>query len=122
MFRARTEAACLAAIESGILRLKWLAAAARFELAMRKHAYALKAGFNPGQPRVPKGDPAGGQWSDTGAGGGISTGRARAYPSDLSAAKRNRADGHHYIHQALLKRWPNLSQEARDAFGAAKTG
>ncbi|GLS30522.1 hypothetical protein SAMN04488498_103165 [Mesorhizobium albiziae] len=29
----------------------------------------MKAGFNPSQPRVPAGDPDGGQWTDTGAGG-----------------------------------------------------
>ena len=31
------------AIEGGLLRLKWLAAATRFELAMRRHERALKA-------------------------------------------------------------------------------
>jgi hypothetical protein len=45
----------LRAIESGLLRLKWLAAATRFELTMRRHDRALKvaykAGFNPAQPR-----------------------------------------------------------------------
>ncbi|MBI3705571.1 MAG: hypothetical protein HY244_17385, partial [Rhizobiales bacterium] len=45
----------LRAIESGLLRLRWLAAATRFEIAMRRHdralKYAYKAGFNPDQPR-----------------------------------------------------------------------
>jgi hypothetical protein len=54
-------AAPLAAIESGLIRLKRLAAAARLQLAMRRHAFALKAGFDPNQPRVPAGDPDGGQ-------------------------------------------------------------
>jgi hypothetical protein len=61
----------LRAIEGGLLRLKWLAAATRFEIAMRRHDRALKAGFNPDQPRVPRGQPEGGQWtSDSGSGRG----------------------------------------------------
>ena len=35
----------------------------------------IKAGFNPNQPRVPPGNPDGGQWSDTGGGGRFGTGR-----------------------------------------------
>jgi len=65
----------LRALESGLLRLKWLAAATRFELAMRRHERALKAGFNPEQPRVPRGQPEGGQW--TGDDGGSSSGNIR---------------------------------------------
>ncbi len=41
----------LHAIACGVTRLTWLAAAERFELAMRRHARALKYGFNPAQPR-----------------------------------------------------------------------
>jgi len=69
----------LRAIEGGLLRLKWLAAATRFEIAMRRHDSALKAGyrrkygFNPDQPRVPRGQPEGGEWTD----GGSSPGRIR---------------------------------------------
>jgi len=49
--------------EGGILRLKWLAAATRFKLALHRHDRALKYGFNPDQPRVPRGNPDGGQWA-----------------------------------------------------------
>jgi hypothetical protein len=56
---------------SGLLRLKWLAAATRFELALRRHNRALK--YNPDQPRVPAGNSDGGQWTS----GGGSTGRMR---------------------------------------------
>ena len=55
----------LRAVEAGLLRLKWLAAATRFELAMVRHHRALKLahkyGYNPSQPRVPAGNPDGGQ-------------------------------------------------------------
>ncbi len=59
--------------ESGLLRLKWLAAATRFELALRRHDRALKLaykyGYNPAQPRVPKGNPDGGEWTAVDANG-----------------------------------------------------
>jgi hypothetical protein len=63
-------ALALRAIASQLLRLKWLAAAARFEIAMRRHERALKAGFNSEQSRVPRGQPEGGQWTDEEGGGG----------------------------------------------------
>jgi hypothetical protein len=46
-----TRVRALHAIASGVTRLTWLAAATRFELAMRRHALALKYGYNPSQPR-----------------------------------------------------------------------
>jgi hypothetical protein len=83
----------LRAVESGLMRLKWLAAATRFELAMVRHDRALKANFNPNEPRVPAGNPDGGQWTDGGGsaggassrrdrgGGGSSTPRSRTDPT-----------------------------------------
>jgi hypothetical protein len=53
----------LRALASGALRLKWLAAARRFEIAAHRHRLALKYGYNPAQPRVPRGNPDGGQWT-----------------------------------------------------------
>jgi hypothetical protein len=40
----------------------------RFELALRRHDRALKYGYHPDQPRVPAGNPGGGQWTDEGVG------------------------------------------------------
>src|SRR5579884_2135290 len=49
-------------------RTRWLLAANAFEMKLRELARAIKGGFNPDQPRVPAGQPDGGQWtSDTGA-------------------------------------------------------
>ncbi len=50
-------------VESSLLRLKWLAAATTFELAMRRHARALQAkyGYNPAQARDDHG-----RWTDAG--------------------------------------------------------
>ncbi len=59
-----------------MLRLKWLAAATRFEIAMRRHDRALKYKYNADQPRVPRGQREGGQWT------GGSGGRVRLVSSD----------------------------------------
>jgi hypothetical protein len=48
-------------------QLEWSLAARRFQLAFARHAEAvIKAGFNPDQPRVPAGNPEGGQWTRDG--------------------------------------------------------
>ena len=59
----------LLVVEGGLPRLKWLAAATHFEIAMHRHMRALKYGYNSAQPRVPRGDPNGGQWTDGDANG-----------------------------------------------------
>lgn len=57
----------LRGLACALSELKCLAAEIRLERAIRRHGHALriasKAGFKPDQPRVPKGDPGGGQWS-----------------------------------------------------------
>lgn len=77
-------------IASAFARLKWLRDATRFELAMHRHALALKYGYNPNQPRDEIG-----RWVDTGngnriwvAGGGrsIGGGRGRFGPRDFPGA------------------------------------
>ena len=60
----------LRGIASGVLRLKWLRDATRFEIAAQRHGLALKYGYNPAQPRVPRGNPDGGEWTDAGGGSG----------------------------------------------------
>lgn len=54
------------------LRLKWRLAFDRWERKLGRWVEAAKAGFDPNQPRVPAGNPDGGQW--TGAGGGTPSG------------------------------------------------
>jgi hypothetical protein len=91
----------LRAIESGLLRLKWLAAATRFEIAMRRHdralKYAYKYGFNPNQPRVPAGSREGGQWAGDGSpsdrtrlAGDIPTGDSPEVPKERPPTTRLR--------------------------------
>jgi hypothetical protein len=63
----------LRAMQTGLIELKWLRDVTRLELAIRRHGLALKYGYNPAQPRVPKGEEGAGQWMALGgaqAGGG----------------------------------------------------
>jgi hypothetical protein len=56
----------LRTMQAGLLELKWLRDALRFDQAMRDHMFAVKYGYNPNQPRVPRGQREGGQWVDSG--------------------------------------------------------
>lgn len=60
----------LHAIACGLTRLKWLRDAERLTLAMLRHALALKYGYNPAQPRAPKGEEGAGEWTDDGGSSG----------------------------------------------------
>jgi hypothetical protein len=72
--------------DTGILRLKWLVAAARFELALRRHDCVFKYSFNPDQPRVSRGSPDGGRWTRI-AGGNLSrTGGRGRYGGNFPGA------------------------------------
>ena len=63
-------ALALRAIEGNLSRLRWHAAAMRFELALRRHDRALK--YNADQPRIPRGNPGGGRWTFDPSGSGRS--------------------------------------------------
>lgn len=64
----RQEAEHQAEIEREALEIKAELAELRFELVMAE--FRRKANFNANQPRVPAGNPDGGQWTDGGGGGG----------------------------------------------------
>lgn len=49
-----------------LLRLKWRLAFNGWEWKLARWAETVKAGFDPNQPRVPAGNPDGGQWTGTG--------------------------------------------------------
>ena len=92
-----TRVRALHAIACGVTRLTWLAAAERFELAMRRHALALKYNFNPAQPRVPKGEDGAGEWSGDGSSSGrirlagdIPTGDSPEIPSERPSTSAER--------------------------------
>ena len=69
----------LVARRDDLLRLRRELAAINAELKFRRFLRLLKAGFNPSQPRVPRGNPGGGQWTSDGG-----TGGARNDPRILS--------------------------------------
>ena len=50
-------------IPAVILRMRWQLAALAFDAKMLRLGLALKANFDPNQPRVPAGRPDGGQWT-----------------------------------------------------------
>jgi hypothetical protein len=54
-------------VHSKLIRLRCLLAAATLEIRAELLARALKANFNPNQPRVPAGQREGGQWTDAGS-------------------------------------------------------
>jgi hypothetical protein len=102
-------------VRSELLRLKWHVAAMRFQIAMRKHAIALKAGFDPEQPRDELG-----QWTDAGGGeeeeDSDSVGRL---VDELGSAERPR--GHHFVPRSIYRDLP-LSAETRAVLDRATTG
>jgi hypothetical protein len=69
------------AIRGNLLRLKWHAAALRFELALRRHDRELKAGYDPTEPRNPIGADGAGRWTDR-PGGNIPTNNLPEAPEE----------------------------------------
>jgi hypothetical protein len=80
-----TRLMALRAIEGGLLRLKWLAAATRFEIALRRHARALKAGFNPDEPRDDRG-----RWTDGGGSSSPENDKRPKIPKERRVKSANR--------------------------------
>lgn len=93
----------------------------KFELAFRR----IFRKYDPNQPRVPAGNPDGGQWtSDAGKDGSTPGLRSNSASDELSASRRvpgSRARGHHYVPKAVYKHLP-LSPEARKVFREESTG
>ncbi|MCJ2114323.1 hypothetical protein MKK64_24470 [Methylobacterium sp. E-025] len=54
---------------TGLLRARWLIAAYRVEVAFLRLRLSLRA-YHADQPRVPAGNPSGGQWTDGDTGDG----------------------------------------------------
>jgi hypothetical protein len=105
------------------LELRRQLAEVKFELAFRRIVHKFRAD----QPRVPKGEPEGGQWTKEGGGdAGRADGLASApaamrrpeQATDLSAARRG---GHHYLPQGVYTK-RRLPDETRKVFEEATTG
>jgi hypothetical protein len=78
-----------------VLQLRSKNAALRVELAALRCILALKAGFDPNQPRVRAGRREGGQWTDSGNGG--SNARTLAEPASESADARAQRRKQHVL-------------------------
>ena len=111
-------ALAIRAIEGGLLRLKWLAAATRFEIAMRRHdralKYAYKYGYNPAELRDENG-----RWTDANGNavrsgrirlaGDVPTGDLPEIPKDrpaTSAARTTGSCGWMMCCRRVLRWWP----------------
>jgi hypothetical protein len=106
-----------AALERGLLEVRRELAGLKLDLAIRR--LRLKANFNPDQPRVPKGDPKGGQWAKEGSG---DAGKESGDESLVTADAALRRGGHHYIPRQVYKDRKALPKETRKVFEEATTG
>jgi hypothetical protein len=70
-------------------RVGWFLTASLVETKLRRLERAVKTNFDPNQPRVPAGNPDGGEWTDGGGGG--STRLAQARPGRGSGQVRLRS-------------------------------
>ena len=73
-----------------------------------------KYGYNPEEPRVPKGNPGPGRWTDNG------TQFAASGMDDATSILRSRG-GHHFVPRAVYGDLP-LKPETRKVFDDARTG
>ena len=106
------------AVSAHLHRLNWLLRARVVEAKLRELERAVKAGFDPNQPRVPAGSPDGGQWAGGGEIGGTSAGSSPASGSTLekivSLARRITAAGSPLDYQRCLNLcYPLLERRQR---------
>jgi hypothetical protein len=86
-----------------------------------------KANFNPSQPRVPKGNPDGGQWTEEGGDGGYPASErdGDGENTELGAARRapgfSRAKGQHPVPRAVLRKRA-FPEETKKVFEETSTG
>jgi hypothetical protein len=101
-----------------MLRLQYWLRATHFEQKLARFIEVTKAGFNPNQPRVPAGNPDGGQWTSDG------TSSTRGPPASRGGSDQRVPSGrpsqHHYVPQSVYGQKP-LRPETRKVFDEAKT-
>lgn len=106
-----------------LLSLRSDLAALRMQLALTKLRHALRRKYRPDQPRVPAGNPHGGQWTDEGGGQGTSggetvdvdvTGSTESPPGFFHRGR------HHYVPQSVYKSM-NFPTATRKVFDEGTT-
>jgi hypothetical protein len=103
----------LAAARASLFALKRQVTALAFELKFRR--LLREKAYNPHQPRVPAGNPDGGQWTR----GSGQAGENQYAQATLPGG--GRARGHHYVPQGVYGKLP-LPPETRRVFDEATTG
>ena len=111
----------LSALRASHERVRQLLAQVKYELAWRR--LCRKYGYNPNQPRVPAGNPDGGQWTNgvNAAGNAATLGKPEVANELVTEDAALRRGGHHYIPRAVYKN-RRLSDEARKVFEETTTG
>lgn len=73
------------------------------------------------QPRVPRGNPDGGEWTAEGVQQSIRVAQANSTVTDAAGNPYYRSGGHHEVPVAVYKKW-NLRPETRAVFNGSTTG
>jgi hypothetical protein len=112
--------------ETERLRVQREIASLRLELALLRLGETWrKANFNPNQPRVPAGNPDGGQWTGEGGHTDFSAGERRPRSGESVLGSHGRPyyeeGGHHEAAKGVYKKW-NLRPETRRVFDKGTTG
>jgi hypothetical protein len=104
-----------------LLRLKRELQEIKSQLRLRRALRDIKA-YNPNQPRVPAGNPDGGQWTTEGA-QGTPTRIAQRRPAltEISASRRVRSKGHHWVPRQVFESKP-FPKETKKVFEDATSG
>lgn len=71
-------------VSAKLRRVNWLMRAELVETKLHAFKRAVKANFNPNQPRVPAGNPDGGQWTSPGGGVADPASSLSQIPTDAS--------------------------------------
>ncbi len=105
----------LASARRDVLRIK-VAVARHMD---RSQEAPCSRAYNPEQPRVPAGNPHGGEWTNAFA-GSLHGNEAETVPADAERVEVA-ADGHHFVPRAVFGK-ENLQPETRRVFENEKTG
>jgi hypothetical protein len=115
-----------AEIEAGTQR-QWREAKRLSDLRWQRFVQKIKAGFNPDQPRVPAGNPDGGQWTSDGGQTDRESQGGRVVLAQLSSITDGdgrpyyQPGGHHEAARGVYTKW-NLPPKTRWVFDQATTG
>jgi hypothetical protein len=104
------------------LALRHEIAKLRLDWELFKFALKGQKAFNPAQPRVPKGNTDGGQWTDEdGQAGRIQLAQLGGALTDADGTPYYKPGGHHEMPKGIYRNWTHRP-ETREVFDKATTG